>query len=153
MVHKDGDGDRVLIVESAFHADISECSLSVVQQSLERYGKSFFDVVTVPRVFEIAHAMNLILESREYDGVVILGCVLRLDDCGELMLSECVKSANELSIHYSVPLGCGIMFADDIEQARQKATKCSIEAVTACLALMKIKSEFHSRIGDIYSLM
>ncbi len=144
--------DKVLIIESSFYRDISDICLLTAKNELEKVG-IHTDIVTVPRISEIAHAMNIILETNDYDGVIVLGCFILKKEIGELAMVECVKSVNELAIHYSIPFGFGVITAISTEQAYHIAKKSAIHAVDACIALIKIKSNFHNRANHhLYSM-
>lgn len=139
MSHKDCS---VLIISANFYGEINELSLKTVQETLTSAGITF-DHVSVPGVFEIANAMNIILEYTNYDGVIVLGCVIRGETFSfELLCRESARSINDMALHYSIPLGFGIITADNIKQAQSRAETYAKKASVACMQLMGIKSEF-----------
>lgn len=135
---------NVLIIESNFYRNISEIGLSAAKDMLMSLGITF-DHISVPGSFDIANAMNIALENVSYDGVIVLGCILRGETFHfELVANESARSINEVAIHYSMPLGFGIITADNMLQAENRAAEYAKRAVMACIQLMGIKSEFTS---------
>lgn len=135
---------NVLVIESNFYRNISEISLSATKEMLRSLGITF-DHISVPGSFDIANAMNIALENVNYDGVVVLGCVIRGETFHfELVSHESARSINEVAIHYSMPLGFGIITVDNMQQAEARAADYAKRAVMACIQLMGIKSEFTS---------
>lgn len=145
IMHK----NKILIIKSNSYPNISKEILRITQDVLAGCNKVSTDVVTVPRISEIAHAMNLIIESNEYDGVMVLGCMIHSNTISDsVMLSECMKSINELAIHYSLPLGYCIISSNSEVQALQLVNACVLDATDACLKLMEIKADFHNNVNS-----
>ncbi len=134
----------ILIIESNFYRNISEISLSAAKEMLGSLG-IVFDHISVPGAFDIANAMNIALENVSYDGVVVLGTIIRGETSHfEVVCVESARSINEVAIHYSMPLGFGIITANSLDQAEVRAAEYAKRAVMACIQLMGIKSEFAS---------
>jgi|GEM_PF-6939979 len=136
---------EILIISSNFHEEIAEISLRVARNLL-RETCTVPKEMTVPGLLEIAGAMNFALESHEYDGIIVSGCVTKQDILqNEIILHECLKSTQELAIHYSMPTGFGIMMTDNTEQAAEQSKECMTNAINSCISLMQIKHEMLTR--------
>ena len=133
--------NHVLVIESTFYPELSEASSIVARDSL-KHNKCDTTIFSVMGTLEIANAMNLILETNQYDGVVVLGCIIRGEtENYKLLASECIRSVNDLAIHYTVPLGFGIICAENKKQAEERCVRYAKKAVEACLSLIAIRNK------------
>jgi 6,7-dimethyl-8-ribityllumazine synthase len=131
---------QVLIIESSRYPEISMPCLMLVKNLLTgMYIKT--NVITVPTEQEIAHALNIVLETNEYDGVVILGCVVTTENHTH---QECIRTINDVAINYSIPLGFGLILSKNINDATHETTSMAEKAVKGCITLMKIKDEAYN---------
>ena len=62
------------------------------------------------------------LESFDYSGVVVLGCVIRGETSHyDILTRECARAIQDISIYYSLPLGFGVLTVENMEQAIARA--------------------------------
>jgi 6,7-dimethyl-8-ribityllumazine synthase len=120
----DATGKRFAIVVSRFNAFITERLLAGAMDGLRRTGASEENVtvVRVPGAFEIPSASRLLAETKKYDAVIALGCLLRGDTAHyDVIVNECARgigqSAQETGVHHAF----GVLTCDTLEQAIDRA--------------------------------
>jgi 6,7-dimethyl-8-ribityllumazine synthase len=120
----DGSGLRVGIVASRFNDLITG---RLVDGALDRLRRSNVpekstDVCWVPGAFEVPRAVKEMAASGRYDGVIALSAVIRgATPHFEYVASEISKGIAHLSLDADVPVTFGVITADTIEQAIERA--------------------------------
>src|SRR6202451_2467829 len=76
-----GAGKRFAIVVARFNAFITERLLHSAFDGLVRSGtnENDIDIIRVPGAFEIPSAARTLAETKKYDAIICLGCLLRGD--------------------------------------------------------------------------
>ena len=142
---------RVLILSSVFYQDIADISLEMAKKILSTQNIDF-NVIFVPGAFEIPNAANLILENEDYDGLIALGCIIKGETSHyDIVCKECASGLNDIAIHYSTPMGFGIITANNKSQADCRAKEYAKRATTACIELIKIKEQLTSFDNEHYT--
>ena len=119
-----GKGKKFAIVISRFNEFISTKLLEGCLDTLARHGAqdSAQDVVWVPGAFEIPVLALKLAKSKKYDGIICLGTVIRgATPHFEFVASEASKGVAKVSLDTGVPCIFGIITADNIEQAIERA--------------------------------
>lgn len=119
-----GKGKKIAIVVARFNEAISKNLLSGAVDCLTRHevADSAIDVYWTPGSFEIPNVLANVLKKKKYDGIVALGCVIRGETPHfEYVASEVSKGIATLSMSSGVPIGFGIITADTVEQAKDRA--------------------------------
>ena len=117
-------GKKFAVVISRFNEFISGKLLEGCLDTLSRHGAqdSTQDVVWVPGAFEIPITALKLAKSKKYDGVICLGTVIRgATPHFEFIASEAAKGVAKVSLDTGVPCIFGIITADNIEQAIERA--------------------------------
>ena len=117
-------GKKFAIVISRFNEFISARLLDGCLDTLARHGAqdSAQDVVWVPGAFEIPIAALKLAKSKKYDAVICLGTVIRgATPHFEFIASEAAKGVAKVSLDTNVPCIFGVITADSIEQAIERA--------------------------------
>lgn len=112
------------IVVARFNELLSTRLLSGAQDALVRHGASEDDihVVWVPGAFEIPLATSKLAASGRYDAVLTLGVVIRGGTPHfEFVSSEVTKGVAKVTLDTGVPVTFGVITADTIEQAVERA--------------------------------
>ena len=119
-----GKGKKFAIVISRFNEFISTKLLEGCIDMLTRHGAqdSAQDVIWVPGAFEIPMMALKLAKSKKYDGVICLGTVIRgATPHFEFVASEAAKGVAKVSLDTGVPCIFGVITADNIEQAIERA--------------------------------
>jgi len=133
-----GTGLRVGICISRFNELLSSRLLGGALDALTRHGveEDDVDVAWVPGAFEIPLVAKTMAASGSYDVVLALGVVIRGGTPHfEYVASEVSKGVAKVSLDSGVPVMFGVITADTIEQAVERAgTKHGNKGWDAALA-------------------
>jgi len=119
-----GTGLKVGIVISRFNELLGSRLLSGAQDALVRHGVAAedIDVAWVPGAFEIPLLARNLAASGRYDAVVALGVVIRGGTPHfEYVAGEVSKGVAKVMLDTGVPVMFGVITADTIEQAVERA--------------------------------
>ena len=117
-------GKKFAIVISRFNEFISSNLLEGCVDTLTRHGvnDNAIDAVWVPGAFEIPVVALKLAKSKKYDAVICLGTVIRGSTPHfEFIASEAAKGVAKISLDTAVPCIFGIITADTLEQAIERA--------------------------------
>ena len=115
---------RFAIVVSRFNELIGRKLLEGAMDCLDRHDASEDDIVIywVPGAFEIPLAAKKAAESGSYNTVICLGALIRGETPHfDLIASEAAKGIAMSSLETGVPIIFGIITADTVEQAVNRA--------------------------------
>jgi len=117
-------GLRFGIVVSRFNELLSSRLLSGAMDALVRHGtaESDVDVAWVPGAFEVPLLASKMAASGKYDAVLALGVVIRGGTPHfEYVSAEVSKGIAKVMLDTGVPVSFGVITADTIEQAVERA--------------------------------
>jgi 6,7-dimethyl-8-ribityllumazine synthase len=151
---------HVLIIESRYYAAVADALLEGALAELKASGATF-EKVTVPGALEIpqalAQAVGAGLMSNEdrdahYDGVIVLGCVIRGETSHyDIVVNNANHWLMEIATQACVPLGNAILTVDTEAQAMARATGGRTgkggDAVRACLSVLQVSRAFEA-VGE-----
>ncbi|MDP2232448.1 MAG: 6,7-dimethyl-8-ribityllumazine synthase [Actinomycetota bacterium] len=140
--HLIGTGLKIGIVISRFNELLSSRLHGGAIDGLVRHGvaEGDIDVAWVPGAFEIPLVAKKFADSGRYDAVVALGVIIRGGTPHfEFVSSEASKGIAKASMDSGVPVMFGIITADSIEQAVERAgTKAGNKGWDAALAAIEM---------------
>ena len=119
-----GKGLKFAIVASRFNEFITKKLLEGAQDALQRHGvaQADVDIAWVPGSFEIPIAAKKLAETKKYDAIICLGTVIRgATPHFEYIATEVTKGIAKLGLDYQMPVTYGIVTADSLEQAIERA--------------------------------
>ena len=122
--HLIGEGLRIGIVISRFNELISSKLLGGAMDALRRHGvaEEDIDVAWVPGAFEIPLLARRLAISERYQAIICLGAVIRgATPHFDYVASESAKGVAQTSWQTGVPVINGIVTADTLEQAIERA--------------------------------
>lgn len=135
-------GKKFSIVASRFNDFITKELISGCIDTLVRHGAEEKDLVVtwVPGAFEIPPIAQKIAKSKSYDALICLGTVIRgATPHFEYIASEVAKGIARVSLDTGVPVIFGIITADTIEQAIERAgTKDGNKGKDAALSAIEM---------------
>lgn len=136
--------ERFCIVAARFNESIVDRLIHGAVDTLKRHGadESAIHLVRVPGCFELPLGVQRIAKSRQYDGVVALGTVIRgATPHFDYVCSECASGLARVSLEFDLPVGFGVLTCDSIEQAVERSgTKAGNKGVEAALAAIEMVS-------------
>lgn len=119
-----GKGLKFAIVAARFNEFITKKLLEGAMDALQRHGvlQTDIDIAWVPGSFEIPVAAKKLAETKKYDAIICLGAVIRgATPHFEYVASEVTKGIARLGLDYQLPVAYGIVTADSLEQAIERA--------------------------------
>ena len=119
-----GNGLRFGMVVSRFNEFVTKKLLEGAQDALLRHGvdEKDVDIAWVPGSFEIPLAAKKLAETNSYDAIICLGAVIRgATPHWEYIAAEVTKGIAKLNLDTGLPISYGIITADTLEQAIERA--------------------------------
>lgn len=136
-----GENRRFGIVVSRFNEFITNKLLSGCLDALTRHGvdPDNIDTAWVPGAFEMPLAAQK-MAAKNYDAVICLGAVIRgATPHFDYVSSEVAKGVAQVGLNSGVPVIFGVITADTIEQAIERAgTKAGNKGVDAAVAAIEM---------------
>lgn len=143
------DGIRVAIVASRWNDFIVSRLIGGATDALERLGASSdaITIIRVPGSFELPMAAKRAALSDEYDAVICLGVVIRGETShNEYIAAEVFKGIAQVSLETNLPISLGVVTADNLEQAIDRAGAKSgnkgFDAAMTAVELVNLYREF-----------
>ena len=134
------------LVVSRFNDFIGGKLLEGAVDTLLRSGASDgdIDVVKVPGSFETPVAAQAMIKNGRYDAVICLGAIIRGSTPHfDYIASEAAKGIAKLSLEAGLPISFGIITADNLEQAIERAgTKSGNKGKDAALSAIEMANLF-----------
>jgi 6,7-dimethyl-8-ribityllumazine synthase len=135
-------GKRFGIVVSRFNAFITERLLQSAWDGLLRCGAKQKDLrlVRVPGAFEIPSAARTLAETRKYDAIICIGCLLRGDTAHyDVIVNEVARGIGQSAQETGVPHAFGVLTCENLEQAIDRAgLKMGNKGFEAALAAVEM---------------
>lgn len=151
-----GVGKRLAVVVSRFNSFITGRLLQGTIDGLTRSGvdKKNVHIVRVPGSFEIPSAARALAETKKYDAIICLGCLLRGDTAHyDVIVNEVTRGIGQSAQETGVPHAFGVLACDTLEQAIDRAGlkmgNKGFEAALAAVEMANLKKAInhqHSRL-------
>jgi 6,7-dimethyl-8-ribityllumazine synthase len=146
-------GKRFALVVSRFNAFITERLLHGAYGGLLRSGAKKKDVVLVrvPGAFEIPSAARTLAETRKYDAIICIGCLLRGDTAHyDVIVNEVTRGIGQSAQETGIPHAFGVLTCDTLEQAIDRAGlkmgNKGFEAALAAIEMANLKPVLSSQL-------
>ena len=143
------EGLRVAIVASRWNDFVVSRLIGGAVDALERLGagSDAITIIRVPGSFELPMAAKRAAMSDEYDAVVCLGVVIRGETShNEYIAAEVIKGIANVSLETNLPITLGVVTADTLEQAIDRAGAKSgnkgFDAAMTAVELVNLYREF-----------
>jgi len=143
------EGLRVAIVASRWNDFIVSRLIGGAIDALERLGASSdaITIIRVPGSFELPMAAKRAAISDEYDAIICLGVVIRGETShNEYIAAEAIKGIAQVSLETNLPITLGVVTADNLEQAIDRAGAKSgnkgFDAAMTAVELVNLFREF-----------
>jgi 6,7-dimethyl-8-ribityllumazine synthase len=129
-------------VVSRFNSFITERLFQSAYDGLLRSGATKNDIalVRVPGAFEIPLAARALAETRKYDAIICIGCLLRGDTAHyDVIVNEVTRGIGQSAQETGVPHAFGVLTCDTLEQAIDRAgLKMGNKGFEAALAAVEM---------------
>jgi 6,7-dimethyl-8-ribityllumazine synthase len=142
----DGSGLRVGIVVGRFNSVVTERLLDGAMDCLERHGVETdnVDIFWVPGAWEIPATARRLADGGSWDAVICLGAVIRGETPHfEYVAAESAKGVATVAMNSDVPVIYGIVTADTLDQAIDRAgAKSGNKGFDAAMAALEMVSVY-----------
>jgi 6,7-dimethyl-8-ribityllumazine synthase len=132
------------IVVSRFNEFVGSRLLAAALDALERHGcqRERITTVWVPGAWELPLVAGKLAESRRYQAIICLGCVIRGETPHfDYVAAETSKGIAHVGLMHKLPVIFGVLTADNLEQAIQRAgAKAGNKGADAALTAIEMSN-------------
>jgi 6,7-dimethyl-8-ribityllumazine synthase len=139
-------GMRFAIVTTRWNTVITDRLLQGSLDALHRSGaaKKDVEIVRVPGAWEVPSAARTLAESKKFDAIVTLGCLLRGETAHyEAIYNEVARGIGQSQQETGIPHAFGVLTCETLEQALDraglKAGNKGFEAAMAAVEMVSIQ--------------
>lgn len=146
---------NILIITAPYYADVAAELMAGATEELEARGATYSSVA-VEGALEIPQALAAAVDagviprdqaSGRYDGVVVLGCVIRGETSHyDIVVNNANHWLMQVAMDEGIPVGNAILTVDTKEQAMRRAgggrEGKGADAARACLGLIELRHSF-----------
>jgi 6,7-dimethyl-8-ribityllumazine synthase len=111
---------RIAVVGARFNGEIVDRLLAGCVARLKEMGLIETNIEThrVPGAFELPVAARMFVETRRYDAVILLGCVIRGETYHfETVANEAARGIQQVAIDSGIPCIFGVLTVENMDQA------------------------------------
>jgi len=145
-------GMRFAIVVARWNALITDRLLQGSLDALYRSGaaKGDVEIVRVPGAWEIPAAARALAETKKFDAIITLGCLLRGETAHyEAIYNEVSRGIGQSQQETGVPHAFGVLTCETLEQALDRAgVKAGNKGFEAAIAAIEMVS-IHRKIATV----
>jgi 6,7-dimethyl-8-ribityllumazine synthase len=127
---------RIAIVQSRFNPAIGDGLLAGALRALRSAGvaEDHVTVVSVPGALEAPLALQRLAQTDDYDGLVVLGAVIRGETYHfEIVSNESAAGVSSVGLEFGIPIGNGILTCDTDAQAEARMDQKGFDAAQAAI--------------------
>ena len=137
----DAKGLKIAILATRFNDFVVNPLIGGAVDYLVRHGadKDDLTIIRIPGAFELPIVAKKLAESKQYDGIVALGAVIRgATPHFDFVAAEATKGLAHISLDSGIPVGFGLLTTDNIEQAIERAgSKAGNKGAESAAALLE----------------
>lgn len=143
---------RVAIVAAEWNGDITDLLVEGAETVLKQNGfkPAQWDVWHVPGAIELTYAASQLIESSQYDAVIVFGCVVRGETPHfDYVCQSVTQGVTQLNADVDVPVIFGVLTVNDRQQALDRCGGSDghkgCEAAEAAIKMI----DFTRRVKDL----
>jgi 6,7-dimethyl-8-ribityllumazine synthase len=141
-------GMRFAVITTRWNTVITDRLLQGSLDALHRSGavKKDIEIVRVPGAWEIPSAARTLAESKRFDAIITLGCLLRGETAHyEAIYNEVARGIGQSQQETGIPHAFGVLTCETLEQALDraglKAGNKGFEAAIAAIEMVSIQKK------------
>jgi 6,7-dimethyl-8-ribityllumazine synthase len=149
-------GMRFAVITTRWNTVITDRLLQGSLDALHRSGagKTDIEIVRVPGAWEIPSAARALAESKKFDAIVTLGCLLRGETAHyEAIYNEVARGIGQSQQETGIPHAFGVLTCETLEQALDraglKAGNKGFEAAIAAIEMVSIHRKLAAGNGQV----
>jgi 6,7-dimethyl-8-ribityllumazine synthase len=147
---------RFAIVTTRWNTVITDRLLQGSLDALHRSGaaKTDIEIVRVPGAWEVPSAARTLAESKKFDAIITLGCLLRGETAHyEAIYNEVARGIGQSQQETGVPHAFGVLTCETLEQALDraglKAGNKGFEAASAAIEMVSIQRKLSAQNDQV----
>ncbi len=138
------------IVVSEWNEEITGSLLDGAVKTLKKHGAKDENIMikTVPGSFELTFGASQLIKNKEFDAIIILGCVIQGDTPHfDYVCAGVTQGITDLNTTHDVPVIYGLLTTNDMQQAIDRAggkhgnkgDECAITAIKMIDFVLSLK--------------
>lgn len=138
-------GARIALLATRWNLDVVDALLHGARECLRDWGVAdkHVEEFRAPGAFELPLAASALMKSGKFDGVIVLGAVIRGDTPHfEFVAGECSRGLREAAQKYQTALGFGVLTVNTPAQAAERCQpgrgNKGYEAAEATLEMIRL---------------
>ncbi len=147
---------RFAVVTTRWNTVITDRLLQGSLDALHRSGaaREDIEVVRVPGAWEVPNAARTLAESKKFDAIITLGCLLRGETAHyEAIYNEVARGIGQSQQDTGIPHAFGVLTCETLEQALDraglKAGNKGFEAASAAIEMVSIQRKLAAQNGQV----
>jgi 6,7-dimethyl-8-ribityllumazine synthase len=147
---------RFAIVTTRWNTVITDRLLQGSLDCLHRSGaaRSDIEIVRVPGAWEVPSAARSLAETKKFDAIITLGCLLRGETAHyEAIYNEVARGIGQSQQETGIPHAFGVLTCETLEQALDraglKAGNKGFEAASAAIEMVSIQRKLAAQSGQV----
>jgi 6,7-dimethyl-8-ribityllumazine synthase len=125
-------------VVSEYNFDITSMMLERAKAHAEFLEANVGKVVMVPGVFDMPLAVKKLVQMKEIDGVVTLGCVIEGEtDHDQIVIQNAARKMADLAVEFGKPVALGVSGPGMTRLQAQDRVENAKQAVESCVKMLK----------------
>ena len=140
----DGHDLRVGIVQARFNDELTSRMAALCIEELGTLGVLAQNIqhVTVPGALEVPVALQAMADSKRFDALVALGCIIRGETYHfELVSNESGAGVTRISLDHHVPVANAILTVENQAQAEARVEEKSRDAARVAVEMANLLDE------------
>lgn len=125
-------------VVSEYNFDITSMMLERAKAHAEFLEANVAKVVMVPGVFDMPLAVKKLIQNKDIDGVVTLGCVIEGEtDHDQIVIQNAARKMADLAVEFGKPVALGVSGPGMTRLQAQDRVENAKQAVESCVKMLK----------------
>ena len=130
-------GYRFAVIASEYNSVIMDRLIDGAKRVLK--GQQQVSVIRVPGSFELPLAAKKAAQSKKYDAIVALGCVMRGETAHFEFISASVSDGlQHVALETGIPVGFGVLTVDTVQQAMDRSGDSGNKGSEAALTALEM---------------
>lgn len=144
---------NVGIVVSTYYKDIADGLLTGVMNVFDEHPQIKYEIARVAGAWEIPLASRVMVQTRRFQAIIALGCVIRGETSHfDYLCQQCSAALMSISMDFTIPLSFGVLTVENYTQAQQrsdtedmnrnKGYEAAISAIGSLAAIAQVRQDY-----------
>ena len=141
----DGRKLSIGIVQARFNEGITNILAAACLEELNALGVQEKNIshVKVPGALEVPCALQALAETKRFDALIALGCIIRGETYHfELVANESGSAVTRLALDYQLPIANAILTVENLAQAEARQTEKGRDAARVAVEMANLLDAF-----------